>query len=178
MTLTLASAQPPGHARSSVRSTPARTVQALVVLVVAVLLAACHQAFQTAPHGTVATGPGTATVTGIRFGSAPGYDRIVFDVSGPVPAAQIRYVSQVVADGSGQPVALEGHAFLGLTLAGTHVAAGVPSTFTPRLAEVRQVKKTGDFEAVSSFGIGVTALKGFRIFSLTGPNRLVVDIQH
>ena len=42
MTLTLASAQPPGHARSSVRSTPARTVQALVVLVVAVLLAACH----------------------------------------------------------------------------------------------------------------------------------------
>ena len=43
---------------------------------------------------------------------------------------------------------------------------------------VEQVKKVGDFEAVVSFGLGLRRKTGFRVFRLSGPRRIVVDVAH
>lgn len=41
------------------------------------------------------------------------------------------------------------------------------------LSEARQV---GDFEGVVTWGLGLAHASCFRAFTLTGPNRLVVDV--
>jgi hypothetical protein len=41
---------------------------------------------------------------------------------------------------------------------------------------LRQVKGAGDFEGTVSFGLGLASTSGFRVFTLSGPDRLVVDV--
>jgi hypothetical protein len=61
-------------------------------------------------------------------------------------------------------------------------AAGTPTevhnVVTPNLPEVVQIKKTGEFEQVVSFGIGLRHRDGFRVFRLSLPTRLVIDVLH
>src|SRR4051812_12702202 len=47
-----------------------------------------------------------ATVTGIRVGSHPTYDRVVIDMRGPLPGYFVRYVRQFAYDPSGRLVDL------------------------------------------------------------------------
>jgi hypothetical protein len=49
---------------------------------------------------------------------------------------------------------------------------------TPRCPNLRQVKGAGDFEGVVSFGLGLRHKAGFRVFRLTGPTRIVIDVAH
>ena len=49
---------------------------------------------------------------------------------------------------------------------------------TPRCPNLRQVKLAGDFEGVVSFGLGLRRKTGFRVFRLTAPTRIVVDVRH
>jgi hypothetical protein len=49
---------------------------------------------------------------------------------------------------------------------------------TPLCSNVRQIKAVGDFEGVVSFGIGLRRMTGFRVFRLTAPTRIVVDVEH
>jgi len=43
---------------------------------------------------------------------------------------------------------------------------------------VRVVGITGDFERVLSVGIGLDHSAGIHVSTLTGPNRLVIDVDH
>ena len=54
----------------------------------------------------------------------------------------------------------------------------MPSTLTPRCPNLLQVKKTGDFEGTVSFGLGLRRMTGFRVFRLTDPTRVVIDVAH
>jgi hypothetical protein len=63
----------------------------------------------------------------------------------------------------------------GHTSGGTNL---LPSTLTPLCSNLRQVKKAGDFEGVVTFGLGLRRKTGFRVFRLTGPTRIVVDVAH
>jgi len=63
----------------------------------------------------------------------------------------------------------------GHTQGGTNLLAQVK---TPRCPNLRQVKVAGDFEGVVTFGLGLRHKTGFRVFRLTGPKRLVVDVAH
>jgi hypothetical protein len=128
----------------------------------------------------------TAELTNIRVGAHPGYDRIVFDLTA-LPATQnVKYVAQLVRDPSGMPVSLPGNAFLQVTMTGAaaHDANGNPTytgpqTFTtPQLANVRAVALIGDFEGVVTVGLGLRHRAPVHMFTLTGPNRLVVDVNH
>ena len=49
---------------------------------------------------------------------------------------------------------------------------------TPLCSNLRQVKKAGDFEGVVSFGLGLRRRTGFRVFRLSAPTRIVVDVAH
>lgn len=133
-----------------------------------------------------------AKVVNVRTGQHYCFDRLVVDLNGSVPPGYtVRYVPQVVQDGSGLPVPLRGQAFIQVTVnAPAYDDAGKP-TYNPanknELSNVtgyqtfRQVAWAGSFEGYSSLGLGVRARLPFRVFTLAGPgtgSRLVVDVAH
>ena len=91
-------------------------------------------------------------------------------------------MAQVIADASGAPVPIVGDAFLQVRMSPAigHDEGGGSTYGAPRvtyaLPEVIQVVNSGDFEGVLSFGIGLARTSGFRSFTLTDPNRLVIDV--
>jgi hypothetical protein len=92
-------------------------------------------------------------------------------------------VQRVVADPSGRAVRLLGtkRIRVGVSLARGHTSGGtnlLPAALTPRCPNLRQVKVAGDFEGVVSFGLGLRRKAGFRVFRLSGPTRVVVDVAH
>jgi hypothetical protein len=54
----------------------------------------------------------------------------------------------------------------------------LPDVRTPRCPNLRQIKLAGDFEGVVTFGLGLRRKTGFRVFRLTGPRRIVIDVAH
>jgi hypothetical protein len=128
--------------------------------------------------GPVAGGPAPVTVTDVAVGHHTGYDRVVFHASGPISAWEVRYVPQVTNDPTGTPIPLAGAADLQVVIHGTDWM-GRPSVrrnVSPGFPALRQVAWAGEFEATLSYGIGQQRKAGFRAFTLTGPDRLVVDV--
>ena len=96
------------------------------------------------------------------------------------------YVDQIVADGSGQPISLDGNAFLQVTLSGAaaHDDAG-KSTYTgpdmidtPDLQNVAAVTLAGDFEGQVTLGLGLNTKTHYKVFALSVPTRIVIDVGH
>lgn len=138
----------------------------------------------TAGAAAGATAPVVPTLTQISAAHHPGFDRLVFQFSGPVPAQHsARYVSQVSADPSGLPVNVVGSATLLVRFspAAGHNAQGNvtygAAQRTYALPGLVQVVKAGDFESVLSFGVGVARAAPFHIFTLTKPSRVVIDVR-
>ena len=136
------------------------------------------------------TAPKTATGSGGQtelFDAAAGchatFDRFVVRGRLATPGYDVRYVSKIVADGSGQTIALLGTKRIRVVIrpARGHTSSGtnlLPSTLTPKCSNLRQVKKAGDFEGVVSYGLGLSRKTGFRVFRLSGPTRVVIDVAH
>jgi hypothetical protein len=109
---------------------------------------------------------------------------VVFDERFQPSGFNVRYVSTVYRDPSGMVVHLKGKAFLQVSFpdSATDGAAGAPtfiaSSTTYTLPEVKQIKKTGEFEGVVSFAIGLAAKRAFRVIRLTNPLRVAIDIKH
>jgi hypothetical protein len=153
----------------------------------AALLALAAQAFGLPPFSTTPkTLPGSgaqAQLSGVDTGCHATFDRFVIRVASGSPGYDVRYVSRIVADPSGNPVTLQGskrirvvvHPARGHTAGGANV---LPATLTPLCPNLRQVKKAGDFEGVVSFGLGLAHKAGFRVFRLSGPSRIVIDVAH
>ena len=144
-------------------------VASLVALVLA--LAATPAGAQSAP-----------TLVDVRAGRHPGFDRVVFEFQGAVPEHHVRYVEQLVEDGSGAPVSVAGSADLEVVFQGAnaHDEDGTPSVsprrFSPGLTAVKEVAQIGDFEAVVSYGIGLDRRRPLTVSTLSGPSRLVIDV--
>jgi hypothetical protein len=138
--------------------------------------------FTTAPKTAIGSG-GQAEVFAVAAACHPTFDRFVIRSRLASAGYDVRYVSQVVADASGQPISLLGTKRIHVVLrhARGHTAAGanlLPSVTTPLCPNLRQVKKAGDFEGVVSFGLGLRRRTGFRVFRLSGPTRIVIDVAH
>ena len=153
----------------------ATTVTAVTVLAVTAGPAGALPGFGTAP-ATGSAGP--VTITAVTVGQHPGYDRVVFTASTGIPSWDVRYVSQVVKDGSGQPVPLLGAADIQVSVRGTDWLEhpSVNRNLTPGYPALRQVADAGEFEGMLTYGIGQATKAGFRAFTLTGPDRLVIDV--
>ncbi len=150
------------------------------------LVGLCAGTVTTVTSGAAAgaTAPVVPTLTQISTAHHPGFDRLVFQFSGPVPAQySARYVSQVSADPSGLPVNVVGSATLLVRFspAAGHNAQGNvtygAAQRTYALPGLIQVVKAGDFESVLSFGVGVARAAPFHIFTLTKPSRVVIDVR-
>ena len=53
-----------------------------------------------------------------------------------------------------------------------------PTDFTPDFPKLEELALAGDFEAVSSWYIGMSETSCVRVLTLQGPSRLVIDIEH
>jgi len=127
--------------------------------------------------------PTIPTLVSVRAAHHPGLDRLVFEFRGGLPGTRTaRYVTTLIADGSGQPVHVVGDAKLELRFfsANGHNDDGDVTFGATRrtfaLPGIIEVVRTGDFEAVLSFGVGIAKRAPFRMYTLTKPSRIVVDI--
>ncbi|RSN17166.1 hypothetical protein DMC63_21130 [Streptomyces sp. WAC 05977] len=134
-----------------------------------------------------AAAPQIPAMTGIRTGQNPGFDRVVLDLTaGPAPAVRYDLVDELIADGSGEIVWLTGEFFVAVTAspAAAHDDAGSPTYPGPQkfrtrnLRNVMAVAVTGDFEGTLSIGLGVRSRTSVSVFTLTSPNRVVIDVRH
>lgn len=128
-------------------------------------------------------------IVGVRGGQQPCYDRLVIDFQGQPSAYHVQYVPAVTQQGSGAVVPLRGGAFLQIDLQSVtyDINTGTP-TYQPanpkELVNVsgwktfRQVASGGSFEGYTTIGLGVRARLPFRVFTLTDPGRIVIDVAH
>jgi hypothetical protein len=160
---------------------------AVVLLAVGLCLGLAASAFGLPPFTTAPkTAPGSggqAELYRIDAACHASFDRFVIRARSGTPRYDVRYVSKIVADGSGDTVSLQGTKRLRVLVhnARAHTPSGgvlLPGAKTPLCSNVRQLKLAGDFEGVVTFGLGLRRRTGFRVFRLTGPTRLVIDVAH
>ena len=139
--------------------------------------------------GLPVEGSGTVThtnITDVRVGTHDGYDRIVFQFRGGVPQYSIETASPpFTQDPSGQPLTVQGSAFLRITLHGATKMTGTggssysgPRNFALTFPVLVNLVEGGDFEAVSNWYAGLSRASCLRVSTLTEPDRLVIDFQH
>jgi hypothetical protein len=127
--------------------------------------------------------PRTPTLAEIRAAHHPGFDRVVFQFEGGLPSSvRARYVDRLVADGSGARVRIAGRAVLRMRFspAQAHDDDGRPTVRARRafaLPNVMTFVRAGDFEAVTTYGIGLAKRTRVHVFTLRRPSRVVVDIR-
>lgn len=129
----------------------------------------------------------TALLTGVRAASHSGYDRVVFEFENGIPGYDVRYVEPpILADGSGEAVAVDGGAVLvmrmepaldaDLTQESAPRTYTGPTRFSPSASVVVELVRTGGFEAVLSWAVGVDEQRPFRVTRLEDPARIVLDV--
>ena len=128
---------------------------------------------------------GQPKVVGLRVSEHARFDRVVIDIDGRRPGYRVRYVAQLTYDGSGEVVPLKGRKRISIVLdpARAHDLSGHNVYTGPRLQQydlpmLRGVAFAGDFEGVVSFGLTARAKRGYRVFTLTDPSRVVIDLRH
>jgi hypothetical protein len=141
----------------------------------------------TLPDQGDAVGGDAGVLTDIRLDVHPGYDRVVleFDGSG-VPGWYVRYVDFVIADPSGEALHITGAGVLEVTLVGVDYPEGDLSAYdgpsrmaTDDSGAVTEVLLGSTFEGQQQAFIGVDPRElPFRAYRLTGPSRVVVEVQH
>jgi hypothetical protein len=127
----------------------------------------------------------------VKIGRHEGFDRVVFTFRGNgVPGFRVEYVNPpITEDASGEVVEVDGGAFLFVRTepaSAYDMEAGKASyTGSDHLegsevgtSEVQEVVKTGDFEAVLSWVVGLADRVDFRVDTLTNPGRIVIDVRN
>jgi hypothetical protein len=134
----------------------------------------------------------TALLERVALGRHEGYDRVVFEFRNVVPGYRVEYVEPPIReDGSGALVTVAGTAFVVVRMEPAsgfdlEVPEGELVYTGPRrisgadsgTSVVREVVRTGDFEAVLSWAVGLSDRVDFRVRALEGPPRLVVDFRN
>ena len=130
---------------------------------------------------------GPLSVVAVRVARQDGYDRVVFELDGRepgVPGWQVEYVDDPRRDGSGDPVEVKGDKTLVVLIRG----AGYP--FDTGVEEADEARVPGDvevvedvvlgsvFEGVYEAFVGTSREAPFRVFRLSDPTRVVVDVRH
>ncbi len=151
-----------------------KVIRALAVLLASVLVVPPDAA-------TSAPAPrATPQLVGVRASAHPGFDRVVFEFEDGLPASiTTTYVDRLIADGSGLPVRIAGQAVLQVTFHGTATNGPTPA---PRrrafaLPNVLTAVRSGLFEGVTTYGIGVAQKSAFQVRKQPAKGRVVIDIR-
>ena len=125
---------------------------------------------------------GVANTITARAGEQDSYDRFVLQFDGIVPTYTVKRQAKPVFQmgGSGQNVTLSGTAGV---LVSVHSATGA-TTFTgdtdlihPEFQVLKEARQVQDFEGYVTWGLGLSKPTCMRVFTLSDPARLVVDLQ-
>jgi len=127
-------------------------------------------------------GGAQTSMTTARVGAQNGFDRFVVQFSGGVPQFEVRPQGSATfsADGGAGSVTLQGSAGLVVVLrnaTGSGSFSG-PSDLQPGFAMIREARLLSDSQGVVQWAIGVARPTCFHAWTLGGPTRLVVDVQH
>lgn len=152
------------------------------------LVAAPAAATATSLSGALGAAPAAVTapplLVSVRAASHAGYDRVVWEFRGGLPAHRdARYVPSLLGDGSGLPMRIAGDAVLRVSMfdANAHNPetnrATAPRRLVVGLPNVIELVQSGDFEAHVSYGVGLAKRQAFRMFTLTNPSRVVLDVR-
>lgn len=125
-------------------------------------------------------------ITGVRVGLHDWYDRVVLDLSGDEPHLGwfAGFVDEPIEDPTGEPLAVEGDAFLQLGIYGIDWTTPSAERYSGAsvdggsLEVVEEVVFGGLFEAQQQVLIGLDERTAYRVFALSGPARIVIDIRH
>jgi hypothetical protein len=129
----------------------------------------------------------TALLIDVQTGEHEGFDRITFEFSGGVPGFRVEYVEPPIhADPSDLLIEIAGDAFIRIRMepaAGYDPDTGTPTyngplELTPGFASLVEAERMGDFEGVLQWVLGLTEKTDFRVETLEGPPRLVIDVAH
>jgi hypothetical protein len=127
----------------------------------------------------------------MRAASHPGFERLVFEFGGDkAPPHRIRAVTEVREDPSDKLIPLQGKRFLVVVFDGATLDTMLwesdpgkarrytgPKRITPDLPLLKEVAVAGNFEAVLSFGVGLSGQATMDVQELTSPARLVIDLR-
>jgi hypothetical protein len=131
----------------------------------------------------------TALLERVAVAGHDGYDRVVFQFRNGLPGYRVEYVEPPLReDGSGNVVELAGDAFVvvrmepasGFDLSvpeGELIYTGPRRIAGDGTSVVQEVVRTGDFEAVLTWAIGLDGRVPFRVLTLDDPARIVVDFE-
>jgi hypothetical protein len=137
-------------------------------------------------------GSETALLERIAVGRHEGYDRVVFQFGNTMPGYRVEYVQPPLKeDGSGNIVSVKGDAFVVVRMEPAsgfdlNTGEGVMIYKGPKRIDgtaagtsvVQELVRTGDFEAVLSWAIGLSDRADFRVRTATSPARLIVDFRN
>ena len=131
---------------------------------------------------TTPKSPGSSLLTSVSVASAPCTDRVIFGFlakSGGTPNCNVAYNSgPFTEDASGRPVTVAGTAFVVVRCTSAYTYEPEtnrttytgPKRITPSGARyVRELAKTGDFEGVLSWVVGLTEQRAFKVAVTTVP---------
>jgi len=139
--------------------------------------------FGTGPFaGGAAIGGQVTSVGSVRAAAQTGYDRFVIDLGqSPLQQYEVRTqaTSQFTLDPKGEVVTLSGASGVLIVVhnASNHDSFVGPTDVQAGLPAIREARLVGDFEGMVSWALGVRGPGFVRVTTLTGPNRLVVDVQ-
>ncbi|MET1232886.1 MAG: hypothetical protein ABWY52_08570 [Candidatus Limnocylindrales bacterium] len=172
------SSTPPTQATPTAASTPASTTAAPPEPTADLGEFICRYPY--AVDGNVSR----AQIDAVRVGTHSGYDRIVFGFEDGIPALDVNVgAPPLTYDPSGLPMEVAGNDFLIFILRGGtgvgpsgRVTYDGPTDFTPDHPVLVQFVQAGDFEAQSEWVAGLTGPACIRVFALSDPDRLVIDL--
>lgn len=149
----------------------------------------CGITWGSLPKVAADTSTSHETLNNVRTGRHDCFDRMVLDTSATGTGYDVRYVSNVYADGSGQLIPLTGGAKLqiiaqapsynpstGVPTYNATVGQTLPGVNLAGYKTFKSAKFAGSFEGQSTVGLGVRAQLPFRVMKLD--NRVVVDVAH
>ena len=143
----------------------------------------------TNPVTAKATNKQTALLKAVRAARHEGYDRVVFEFTNELPGYDVRYVQPpVTEDGSGKTVPVKGSAIVRVRMdnaldadlskpSAPRTYTG-PTRFSPGTPEVAELVRTGGFEGVLTWAVGLRDRVDYRVTTLQSPPRLIVDFRN
>lgn len=119
-------------------------------------------------------------VVAVRVGSHDGYDRLVIEFNGAVPAyrIQLQTGTRFVTDPKGEQIMLAGTngVLVDIRPVAEWALYAGPSAFQPGFPFLREARLIQNFEGVQQWGLGVQGSPCLRVSTMVSPSRLVIDI--
>ncbi|MDQ3612330.1 MAG: hypothetical protein M4D85_12150 [Actinomycetota bacterium] len=131
---------------------------------------------------------GPLSVVAVRVARQDGYDRVVFELDGKVagePGWRVAYTDDPAQQGSGDRVEVDGDATLAIDITGvgfpmdTGVEEETDDPALPAgLVVIEDVVLGATFEGQYQAFVGTARKAPFRVFRLSNPARVVLDVRH